>query len=66
MPKLVWAFDLEAGSENVDDDIGTEYVDSLTTCPKEFSIQFNQRSREHKKVIREEFEASNIVLEKHE
>jgi hypothetical protein len=25
-----------------------------------------QRSREHKKVIREEFEASNIVLEKHE
>lgn len=64
--KLIWAFDLEAGEKNVDDNIATGFIDGFTMAPKEFPIRFKQRSKEHEKVVREEYQAANVMLEKYE
>jgi hypothetical protein len=32
MVKLIWAFDLEAGEKNVDDNIATGFIDGFTTA----------------------------------
>jgi hypothetical protein len=66
MAKLVWAFDLEPGEKKVNDDIVTGFIDGFSTAPKEFPILFKQRSEGHEKVIREDFEAANMLLEKYE
>lgn len=41
MAKLVWAFDMEPDSQDVDDNISMGYVDGFTTQPNRKNFLFN-------------------------
>lgn len=67
MAKLVWAFDMLPGSDDVVDvDIKSAYTDGFLTCPKKFPIKFIPRSKTHEDVIRKEFEAAKLIFVKYE
>ena len=67
MAKLVWAFDMKSGSNQlVDVDIKDAYTDGFLTCPKKFPIKFVARSKDHEEVIKKGFETAKLTFAKYE
>lgn len=65
MAKLAWAFDISPGSEEVNVDVETAYTDGFLIAPEKFPIFFKPRSKEHREVIIQEYEATKPFFEKY-
>lgn len=63
MAKIVWAFNITAGTSKVDTDIESAYTDGFLTAPAKFPVNFMPRSAKHESVIFEEFQSVKPFLE---
>ena len=54
MAKLVWTFDLQPGSELIDDSVESGYSGGSLICPQMFPLNITIRSRDHEMMIQKE------------
>lgn len=62
MAKLVWLFNIQPGSSDIDMDIETGYTDGFLVAPKPFAVQFNPRSDAHVNTTYKELEECQAVF----
>lgn len=64
--KMVWAFDIEAGSQDVDDSPLTAYQGGFLIAPDKFPVNIRPRSEKRAEVIKNEFHGMKPFFEKFE